>query len=265
MPYRVLAKRSLLLRAGAVALAMASLPAVVPAQPPGAQPPRNLQVLPKDIPRDSLTRIMRGFTLALGVRCQYCHVPAANAADGQERLDFALDDKQTKRTARFMLRMVDSLNRAVLTMLPARHDPPVRVSCVTCHRGSPLPQTLDVVLAETIDRAGVDSAVARYRELRENMVSGRYDFGELTVNDLAARLAEGGKTAEAITLLQMNQEFYPNSAAVDVALGDVYRQRGERDQAITRYRAALVKQPGNRQAQRRLDEMLGQQQRPPGR
>jgi tetratricopeptide (TPR) repeat protein len=254
-----MAKRPVLLLAGAVALATVALPAAAPAQ--GQQPPRNLQVLPKDIPRDSLTRIMRGIALALGVRCQYCHVAAAGAG-GQERLDFALDDKQTKRTARFMLRMVDSLNRAVLPMLPARHDPPVRVGCVTCHRGSPLPQTLDVVLAETIDRAGVDSAVARYRELRENMVSGRYDFGELTLNDLAASLAERGKTAEAITLLQMNQEFYPNSAAIDVALGDVYRQRGDRDQAITRYRAALVKQPENRQAQRRLDELV-QGQKPP--
>ena len=187
---------------------------------------------------------------------------SASEAGGRERLDFALDDKQTKRTARFMLRMVDSLNRAVLPMLGTRHDPPVRVDCVTCHRGSPLPQTLDVVLAETIDRAGVDSAVARYRDLRQNMVSGRYDFGEATVNDLAASLAERGRTAEAITMLQMNQEFYPNSAAIDVALGDVHRQRGELDQAMTRYRAALVKRPDDRQAQRRLDELL-QEQKPP--
>ncbi|HEU4628967.1 MAG TPA: c-type cytochrome [Gemmatimonadaceae bacterium] len=264
MSHRVLARRSPLLRAALAALLAAGVPIAAFAQPTREPPPpRNLQVLPKDIPRGSLTRIMRGFTQALGVRCQYCHVPAATPGDGQERLDFALDDKQTKRTARFMLRMVDSLNRAVLPTLATRHDPPVRIACVTCHRGSPLPQTLDVVLAETIDRAGVDSAVARYRELRENMVSGRYDFRETTLNELAARLADGGRTAEAIRMLQMNQEFYPNSAAIDVALGDVYRQRGERDQAIAHYRAALVKQPENRQAQRRLDEL--QRERPPER
>ena len=263
MTRRIPTMRSARLLAGAVALATLCLPAAALAQPPGEpQPPQNLQVLPKDIPRDSLTRIMRGIAQALGVRCQFCHVSAASEAGGRERLDFALDDKQTKRTARFMLRMVDSLNHAVLPMLGTRHDPPVRVGCVTCHRGSPLPQTLDVVLAETIDRAGVDSAVARYRDLRQNMVSGRYDFGEATVNDLAASLAERGRTAEAITMLQMNQEFYPNSAAIDVALGDVYRQRGERDQAMTRYRAALVKRPDDRQAQRRLDELL-QAQKPP--
>ena len=33
----------------------------------------NLQFFPKDIARDSLINIMRGFSFALGVRCQHCH------------------------------------------------------------------------------------------------------------------------------------------------------------------------------------------------
>ncbi len=34
---------------------------------------KNLQFFPADITRDALTQRMREFSLALSVRCQYCH------------------------------------------------------------------------------------------------------------------------------------------------------------------------------------------------
>ena len=241
------------------AVALASRAAAQQPGSAGATRP-NLKVL-QALPEAQLFSMMNLVAESLGVRCDYCHVPeardaaAAGPAGGPERLDFASDDRVTKRTARFMLRMVDSLNGVVLAALPQRHDPPVRMDCVTCHRGSPLPQTLDVVLAQTVERQGVDSAVARYRQLRQDVVAGRYDFGELTVNDVARRLTAAGKPAEAIALLQMNQEFYPNSAAIDLLFADAHLARGERDAAIARVRTALVKQPNNQQAQRRLAQL----------
>ena len=98
------------------------------AQVPGGPPEKfeNLKVFSKDIPRDSLLGIMRGFTGALGVNCTYCHVtePAPAGAPGpRERLRPASDDKQTKKTARFMIRMADSLNRVVHAAIPQRHKP----------------------------------------------------------------------------------------------------------------------------------------------
>ena len=44
------------------------------------RPPENLQVLRKDMPRDSVTMIMRSFTAALGVRCEYCHTEREGGA-----------------------------------------------------------------------------------------------------------------------------------------------------------------------------------------
>src|SRR5215210_3178876 len=167
--------------------------------------PQNLKVLPKDIPRDSLQQIMRGFTVALGVRCQYCHVENPDTT-ARQRVLFASDDKMQKRTARFMLRMTDSLNRVVLAALPERRNPPVVMGCVNCHHGSPVPQTLETVLAGLVDRFGVDSAVARYDALHAgDMASGRWDFSELTLNELARKLAERGKTTEALAMLDLNQ------------------------------------------------------------
>jgi tetratricopeptide (TPR) repeat protein len=232
------------------------------AAPAAAQLPdhfENLKVLPKDIPRDSLVAIMRGFTTSLGVRCNYCHVEREAAQPGgQPQLNFASDDKPQKDKARFMIRMVQNINGQQLPNLPHRHDPPVGVGCITCHRGLPIPTTIDRVVTAAIDSGGVQAAVARYRALREReMGSGRYDFSEGTLTDIGRRLATQGKTAEAIALLEMDAEFYPNSGSVDFALGDAYRAAGNRDQALVHYRMAQQKDPRNPQVQRRIDELTG--------
>ena len=238
----------------------ASSPALLLAQAPGGAQQRfeNLKVFSKDIPRDSLLGIMRGFSGALGVNCTYCHVsePAPAGAPGpRERLKPAADDKKTKETARFMIRMADSLNRVVLAALPERHSPAITVSCATCHHGSPLPQTTQVMLAEAIEKTGLDSAMTHYRRLRGEMASGRYDFREGPINDVATALAARNRGADAIRLLEMNQELFPNSADVDVTMAEVYLKGGERDKAIARFRAALVKRPNDQRVQRRLQDL----------
>jgi tetratricopeptide (TPR) repeat protein len=239
---------------------LAALLVLAGAAPAAAQIPEhfeNLKVLPQDIPRDSLLQIMRGFSMSLGVRCQYCHVQR-QGADGRESFDFKSDDKAPKDKARFMMRMVRTLNGEVLPQVPHRHDPPVGVGCVTCHRGLPIPTTLDRVLTAALDSGGATAAIARYRQLRqETMASGRYDFSEGSINELARRLAAQGKTAEAAALLEVNGEFYPQSGQVDFQLGEVYRMRGERDKALVRYRMAQTKDPNNPQIRRRIDELSG--------
>jgi hypothetical protein len=246
-----------------VALALmlgALVPATARAQQPGGPPEKfeNLKVLPKDSPRDSLLGIMRGFTVALGVNCSFCHVtePAPAGAPGpRERLRPAADDKQTKKTARFMLRMADSLNRVVLAALPERHSPAITVSCATCHHGSPLPQTTQAMMAEAIEKTGLDSAIATYRRLRADMVNGRYDFRDGPIDDVATTLAARGRTADAIRLLEMNQELFPSSPEVDVTMAEVYLKAGDRDSAITHFRAALVKRPNDPRVMRRLRDL----------
>ena len=217
---------------------------------PQQQAPQNLKFFPKDITRDSLLTVMRGFTYALGVNCGYCHVeePGAN---GRPQVRPALDGKIEKEKARFMLAMVDTINRVTLAALPQRHAE-VRVNCVTCHRGSPIPGTIETVLSDAIDKFGPDSAIARYRKLRETMATGRYDFSEIPVNGLARSLATQGKTDVAIALLMMNQEFNPNSAEIDFQLGDIYEKKGDKDKAITRFQAVLTKRPNDQRARARL-------------
>ena len=91
-------------------------------QPPGGgrggpQPPKNLQVL-EDVPADQLQLTMQYIAASLGVNCNYCHVQGQND----------LDDKETKKTARQMMKMVDQLNATFFDGKP-------RVSCASCHNG----------------------------------------------------------------------------------------------------------------------------------
>jgi hypothetical protein len=194
--------------------------AALPLRAAAAQIPStftNLQVLPADISRDSLVQIMRGISLSLNVRCQHCHV----GGDGVSfaGVEFAKDDDPDKLKARFMLRMVDSLNRFVLPQLPGRGANPVRVECKTCHRGAAQPLLLTQLLERVRADSGIAVAIARYRQLRQDAaLAGRFDFGEWEMNLWAERLAASGKTADAIAVYELNLEFFPASQAITGAL-----------------------------------------------
>ena len=104
----------------------------------GAEPApfKNLQVLPKDIPRPQLTQIMQGFNAALGVQCGYCHnfIGPGNAAN-----DMAADEKTPKLVARVMMQMAGDINSRLASNIKKPADQLTRVTCATCHRGSAIP------------------------------------------------------------------------------------------------------------------------------
>lgn len=229
-------------------------------RPAGAQIPdkfENLKVLPRDISRDQLVAVMRSFSVGLGVRCQYCHEnKPGTTGEALENLDFKADDKAEKKIARVMMRMAGTINDSLLTRLDDRNDPPVRVSCVTCHRGSPVPRTLDAVLVLTAQDEGVDAAIAEYRQLRADaLTSGRYNFGENTLGEVARQLLAANKPDDALRIHELNQEFFPASANIDYDIAEIHRARGARALAMERYRKALEKAPNHTRAQRRLEEL----------
>ncbi|MGH9607663.1 MAG: c-type cytochrome [Terracidiphilus sp.] len=97
--------------------------------------PTNLQVLPKDLTGAQVHHIMDGWAGALGTHCSTCHAPDPNApamSNGHQRLDYALDIKPDKKTARLMYTMVQDINGNYLSKID---NAGVAVSCGTCHRG----------------------------------------------------------------------------------------------------------------------------------
>ena len=105
-------------------------------QPPD---PTNLQVLPKDIPKPQLIQLMRGFTMGLGARCEFCHVGEGNDLS---KFDFATDAKREKVIARKMITMAREINTNLLAGFPeGRAETTPAVTCYTCHRGEKKPLT----------------------------------------------------------------------------------------------------------------------------
>jgi hypothetical protein len=99
--------------------------------------PVNLKVLPKDISREELIKLMRTYAGALGVECSFCH--ARNPQT--HRLDFPSDAKDDKGIARTMIAMTQTINAQYMSQV---HDPDampadLHVTCGTCHRGHSMP------------------------------------------------------------------------------------------------------------------------------
>ena len=102
---------------------------------------KNLKVLPKDISDEKLDSIMHTYNIALGVKCNFCHVPF-NKLDfaKKDSLDFASDTEPMKENAREMMRMTIEINQKNFYF--NKNEQPEylhTVTCKTCHRGEPFP------------------------------------------------------------------------------------------------------------------------------
>ena len=246
-----------MLKRGLIA-ALCVIPSALHAQ--GRFPPdslRNIKVLPATMTPRDVIGVMRGFAGALGVRCQYCHV----GQEGQDlsTFNFASDDKAQKNTARIMIQMVQAINAQHLSQIQQRQNPPVEVQCMTCHRGVPIPRPLGDIISQTASTAGLDSAVKTYRNLRERYYGrSSYDFGEFTLIQATQGLQRDRKFDEAMGLLRLNAEFFPQSSQTQTGMGEVFLARGDTANAVSSYRAALQINQNDGGARQRLRQ-LGQQ------
>ena len=170
----------------------------------------NLEVLPQDIEVRALVDIMVGFTWALGVRCEFCHVGEAGMPRAQFK--FPSDDKATKRKAREMLRMVETINDTYLASLEERSEPPIAVACATCHRGVRKPRTLVDILTLAYDEGGLEAVSQDYKDLRDRYY-GRdsYDFGVMTLTEVASAALQRGSLHDAVEILAINLEHNPDA------------------------------------------------------
>jgi tetratricopeptide (TPR) repeat protein len=212
---------------------------------------KNLQLFPSDIESRELIDVMKNFTMALGVRCEFCHVGEPGAP--LSTFDFASDAKENKETAREMMLMVQEINSRYFNN---DGSGPLHVRCVTCHHGLAPPSTLQDALSAAMDSGGAESAVKKYRELRGRYYGGHtFDFRERSLNNYAMELASEQKVAEAIAMLELNREFHPNSAMVYFMLGEAHLQNGDKESALKNYEKGLELDPENERAQKKVGSL----------
>ncbi|HEY4099953.1 MAG TPA: c-type cytochrome [Gemmatimonadales bacterium] len=231
------------------------------ASPASAQfPPErltNIKAFPSTIAIPALIDSMKGFTRALGVRCTYCHVGREDQS--LDQYDFPSDEKVSKEKARTMIRMVAAINAQYLAALPSRRDPPITVSCATCHHGVAQPRTIQQIVLDSYHRGGADSAEAAYRTLRARYYgSAAYDFGEVPLTDVAAAMQSERKGADAIRFYKLNVELLPTSGFGYRQLGLAYLAEHDTASAVAAFQKRLQLQPTNPEA-RQMTEMLTKQ------
>jgi hypothetical protein len=103
----------------------------------GATRPK-LEVL-KSLPEAQLFPLMNLVSTSLGVHCDHCHVQAtpdySRTPSNAGGWVWDRDDKESKRRARDMMKMVVELNAS-------RFGGESKVTCFTCHRGAMQPSRL---------------------------------------------------------------------------------------------------------------------------
>lgn len=146
-------KKSLLIILGLVVCVFAIQSFSVEKAPKAETAPtfKNLQVLPKDISKEDLDKVMKTFARSLDVKCGFCH---AKSTDDPGKLDFASDQKIEKKIARGMIAMSIDINKNYF----AKHEKSIpenflandssdvkylfsNITCYTCHHGDAHPAT----------------------------------------------------------------------------------------------------------------------------
>ncbi len=149
-----------------------------------------------------------------------------------------------------------AINGEHLAGLDDRADPPIEVNCATCHRGLSRPVTLAEEITRVYGEEGPDAAVTHYRTLRERYYgSWSYDFSESSLNRMAQQLARRDDWDGALTILNLNKEFFPESTAIYTGIGQAYMEKGDDDLALQHLERALELTPENRMARRLLREL----------
>ena len=191
--------------------------------------------LPAQTPPANIMPLMQEIVQALGVQCEYCHSAPRGSGLPEPKKDIA----------RQMIAMTRDLNTRVQTATGKPAAESVQVKCVTCHRGVPIPRQLSEIVMQTLREKGVAAAAEQYRDLHQHFYGrAAYDFGEDTLIGVAQPLASG-RPDDAIALLKLNLEFYPQSAKTYAAIGFAYTRKLDDPTAITYYEKAVELDPNN--------------------
>jgi uncharacterized membrane protein len=117
-------------------------------------------------------------------------------------------------------------------------------------------KSISQTLSRTIASRGIDEAAKQYHDLKAAPPA-TYNFDEDELNTLGYQLIHAKKFKEAIRILQLNVEAYPQSSNTYDSLAEAYMDDGNRPQAIANYQKSLQLNPKNGDATQMLQKLNG--------
>lgn len=161
---------------------------------------RNIQIL-KGVPAAQLQQVMALFTGSLGVKCSHCHTN-----------QFDKDDKPAKQTARLMIKMVFDINKGTFGGRDA-------ITCYSCHRGKPNPDSVLVLganpwLVESQSAAATpEPASPSVEQILDRYV--RASGGKELMAKLTTRISKGSRIgADGVMVPEEVYQKAPNKLVV---------------------------------------------------
>jgi CubicO group peptidase (beta-lactamase class C family) len=117
-----------------------------------------------------------------------------------------------------------------------------------------LSKPINLAIGPMICKNGFAKAREKYFELKKNNAVD-YDFSEEWLDKLGYALKDLGKLDDAINVLKLNAEAYPESVNCFDSLGELYTLNGQLDKAKESYRAALKLDPNCERCFRKLKKI----------
>ena len=141
------------------------------------------------------------------------------------------------------------LNQIVLGVMSILFDQPVD-----------LPRrSIAYMVRNVMAEKDVTAAIKEYRALKAGPTAAEYDFAETELNRLGYELLQTKKVTEAIEILKLNVEAYPQSANTYDSLGEAYMIHGDKELSIAAYKKSLELDPKNTNATAKIAELSGEQ------
>lgn len=173
------------------------------------------------------------------------------------RADFTRQDAMTGYAwvARYTLRFLDAYLKndetamAFLKGTPEGDRIPPHVLAVSYRPGSGTPACLETFRAE-LGRQGFARATEIYAEFRAR--DPKFDINEGVLMDWSDELLADNHSTEALILLKLNLKLHSDSSNAYRKLGDVYELVGQAQTAAEYYREAVIRDPLNADARRKL-------------
>jgi len=109
------------------------------------------------------------------------------------------------------------------------------------------PQSICAPMTEVLESDGIEAAVVRYRQLK-NREPENWSFAENELNMLGYQLLARERFEDAIAILELNTEAYPEGFNTYDSLGEAYMLAGRTDDAIANYKRSLELNPDNTNA-----------------